>query len=74
MSSSGSSSGVKQTLSIDVTVAVGGKYKSGAQYEASYSRNNAETFAQFNQRITDYNADAFEFMAIDLTNQLIKTF
>jgi hypothetical protein len=71
-------SSVHQLLSIEMSVLVDGRlsseHHSSVNYVAAYDRNDAhDSFELFNQRVGDYNRRAFEWLATDLTNQLIAS-
>lgn len=73
---SAAGSNVQQTMIIDMSVSLDGRlqgeHRAQVQYTAVLDRNDkTDDFAKFTARVSDYQRQAQEWLAVDLTNQLI---
>jgi len=69
---------VRQALTLDMTVSLDGRLKgehhSAVSYVAAHDRNDeTDSFESFNARVAEYSAKAYEWLAVDLTNQLVAS-
>lgn len=72
----GAGSTVHQTMIIDMSVALDGRlqgeHHASVSYVAVLDRNDkSDDFNKFNARVGEYQRQAYEWLAIDLTNKLI---
>lgn len=69
---------VQQTMIIDMSVSLDGRlqgeHRATVQYTAVLDRNDkTDDFNKFNARVSEYQRQAQEWLAVDLTNQLIAS-
>ncbi len=69
----GSASFASQSSKLDVTLSTQGMLRDELQSQVSYSivQHERESFDVFNKRVADAGDRAYEYLAHDVTNQLI---
>src|SRR5712691_13448260 len=64
---------VKQFNKVDATISIEGRLRSEMRTQSAYSlvASENEPFDAYNRRVAEAASDAYEYMAVDLTNQLV---